>query len=213
MADRSRVSYRAWLLIILVGLLGISAINPANRSDFLLEHSLTAAALAAIIALERARPISNSSATLLFVFLCLHILGAHYTYSFVPYEAWSRTVFGRGINEAFGWERNHYDRLVHLAFGLLVLQPLRELIVERFTPLRGWWSIGISIAFLAMFSKVYELMEWIFAETMSPEAAETYNGQQGDMFDGQKDMAMALTGSMITGALLAFKDHQSRSAG
>lgn len=53
----------------------------------------------------------------LVVFLWLHILGARYIYSFVPYDDWSRSVLGSGISEWFGWERNHYDRLVHLCFG------------------------------------------------------------------------------------------------
>jgi putative membrane protein len=208
----ARIPCRVWLLIIVLGLFALSAINPANPGDFILEHSFTAAVLAALIALDRRRPVSNAAATLLFIYLCLHILGAHYTYSFVPYDEWSRAIFGRGINETFGWERNHYDRLVHLAFGLLILHPMRELIVERFTPLRGWWSIGVSIAFLAMFSKVYELMEWIFAEVMSEEAAETYNGQQGDMFDAQKDMGLALAGSIASGMILALRERAERAA-
>lgn len=213
MAWLSKIPLRGWLLIILIAGLAASAMNPANPADFAVEHSLTVAALVALYFLDRARPIANSAALCLFFFLCLHVLGAHYTYSFVPYDDWSRALRGRSINETFGWERNHYDRLVHLLFGLLMVVPMRELIVERFTSLRGLWSIGVSIAFLAMFSKMYELLEWIFAEVMSPEAAETYNGQQGDMFDAQKDMGLALLGSIVSGVFLALRDHHSASAG
>lgn len=201
----SRVPVRGWLLCALIALLAISAIRPANPADFALEHSLTAAAVVAVILLDRRRAVSTWAATLLFIYFALHVLGAHYTYSFVPYDEWSRAMFGQSVSETFGWERNHYDRLVHVAFGLLILQPMRELVVERFTPLRGLWSIGVSLAFLAMLSKVYELVEWVFAEVMSEDAAETYNGQQGDPFDAQKDMALALAGSLISGTILALR--------
>ena len=209
-----RLHYRHWLLVILLALFALSAIGPDHPRDFVLEHTFTAALLALLIWVDRRKPISNTSCTLLFLFLALHVLGAHYTYSKVPYDAWTEAIFGRSVTDTFGFTRNHYDRLVHLCFGLLMVSPMREGI-ERATPLRGTWSIVVAVSFLMMLSKTYELIEWSFSVLMDPDDAEHYNGQQGDMFDAQKDMALAFTGAVISSLILwindrcALKHHQA----
>src|SRR4030095_9399119 len=92
------------------------AFHPSDRSDWLLENALTVGAVAAPALLRRALRVSRVSYTLIFVFLCLHTLGAHYTYSEVPYDAWFEELTGRTFNSLVGWERNNFDRVVHFAY-------------------------------------------------------------------------------------------------
>ena len=115
------------------------AIAPSDRADWLLENALVAVAVPALIWSWRRFPLSRLSYTLVFVFLCLHTLGAHYTYSEVPYDAWSRRLLGFSLNEALGFERNHFDRLVHFSYGLLMAYPARELFF-RVADARGFWA-------------------------------------------------------------------------
>jgi putative membrane protein len=196
-----RLPYRAWLLIIFLVALLISVINPADRFDFLLEHVPTVAALALLMWVDRRQPLSNLAYSLIFVYMMLHVLGAHYLYSHVPYDVWAQRLFGFDITGTFGFRRNHYDRLVHFAHGLLLLEPMRELAM-RWLRIDGVRSVIVAGAFLAVLSTVYELAEWLIAVVMDSEQAEMYNGQQGDMFDAQKDMALALLGSTISGLII-----------
>lgn len=194
-----RVPFRAWLLGIFLIAFIISAIKPLYPTDFWIEHSFTAALLIFLFGLEKwGRPLSNTAYSFLFVFMLLHVLGAHYTYTFVPYDAWAEAILGHDITTTYGFARNHYDRLVHFSFGLLVTRPMAEL-VTRSMPLKGGQALFVAVLILAVLSKGYELIEWWFAVVMSPEDAELYNGQQGDLFDAHKDMALALLGAIIAG--------------
>jgi len=194
-----RIPYRAWLLIILLVALGVSAIGPWHPTDFYIEHVLTLAGLAVAIVLDRRRPLSNITCTLVFVFLMLHVVGAHYTYSEVPYDAWAQALTGRTISDTFGWQRNHFDRLVHLSFGLLMVYPAREVLGRVFPEIRDARLLVLAVLVIAFCSKLYELMEWGFTLVMTQEAAATYNGEQGDVYDALKDMALALAGSIVSG--------------
>lgn len=204
------IPYRVWLLVLVLSAFAVSAVNPHHPADFILEHTFTLAALGALIVIDRREPLSNSAYTCIAIFLTLHIIGAHYTYSFVPYDRWSHALIGADITSWLDFSRNHYDRLVHLSYGVLLMMPMTEL-CRRWLA-RGWTGpIVAAIALLALGSLIYELIEWIFAVVMSPEAAETYNGQQGDVFDPQKDMALALGGSLFSGAILYFRGPSSRT--
>jgi putative membrane protein len=217
------IPYRAWLLIALLIAIAISAIDLPHPRDFLFEHILTALLLAGLIAMEfrpPAPPLSNLAYTWLFLYLLLHVLGAHYTYSEVPYDRWAQNIFGTTISDLIGAgsyrdggdggsggagpPRNHYDRLVHFCFGLLILRPTCEL-VQRWLGLRGIGRVIVAASFLCVLGTLYELLEWIYAMVMGQEAAEHYNGQQGDMFDGQKDLAMNILGSTISGTVLGIQ--------
>ena len=101
------------LVIFAIGL----GIAPHDRADWLLENGLLIAGVASLIATRNALPLSRVSYTLIFIFMCLHTLGAHYTYSLVPYDAWIKSLTGRTLSSITGWERNHYDRLVHFSYG------------------------------------------------------------------------------------------------
>ena len=93
--------------------------------DFFLEHILTVLLLTLLMLTRRRFLLSHLSYTLIFGFLLLHLLGAHYTYSLVPYDDWSHALAGFSLTEALGLKRNHYDRLVHFSFGFLMAYPVR----------------------------------------------------------------------------------------
>src|SRR2546425_9914087 len=111
--------YPLILLVLFIAYAAAWGLHPLDRSDWMLENALTLLFVAALIVTYRWFPLSNISYTLIFVFLCLHTIGAHYTYSLVPYNDWTTRLFGSPLNSWFGLQRNHFDRLVHFCFGLL----------------------------------------------------------------------------------------------
>ena len=141
--------------------------------------------------------ISRSSFLCLSFFIWLHILGARYIYSFVPYDKWVTTLIGSSASEWFGWDRNHYDRLVHFLFGMLFVIPAAEL-GSRCGKLSPKWAVSFAVLVVLSISALYEVFEWLLTVVMAPRHAEAYNGQQGDMWDAQKDMALAFVGSVVT---------------
>lgn len=165
-----------------------AAIAPAYRFDWFLENLLLIAGIGWLVWNHRRHPFSTLSYALIVVFLALHTYGAHYTYSEAPAGVWLAT--------AFGFERNHFDRVVHAAFGLLLAYPVREHLGERLRlgdRLTRWFTfLGLATASLA-----YELIEWLVAAVVSPEAAFAFLGTQGDVFDAQKDSAAALAGAAL----------------
>jgi putative membrane protein len=118
-------------LLLLFGLIWVVlAIEPLYRQDWLLENVIVFIAVPGLILGYFRRPLSSLSYVLIFVFLALHEIGAHYTYSEVPYDSWWQSLTGFSLNASFGWERNHFDRLLHLLFGVLLAPSLRELLVR-----------------------------------------------------------------------------------
>lgn len=218
MAGPASWPLRVWLLILVILAMLVSAIGATDFADYRLEMLPLPPLVVFLWWLEwRRGPLSNASYVLIFVFLLLHLLGAHYLYSYVPYDDWARALFGISVsdaigvpvNEATGLPRNHYDRLVHFLFGVLMTLPMLET-VERLLPLRRAQALVVSVAFLAVLSKLYEVGEWLIALLMDPEDAEKYNGQQGDVFDAHKDMTLALTGSIIAALAIALGTRSSR---
>ena len=198
----AKVAYRHWLLAAFLVLFPLSWINAASTIDLVLQHTPTVLVLAILIATDRRHPLGNLSFTMLFAYVMLHVLGARYLYSFVPYDSWAEQCFGVNLSDLFGWERNHYDRLVYLCFGLLVFFPARE-IVMRLMGVRVGWSFAVAVGLIVVLGTVYELAEWFVAMVMSPQAAENYNGQRGDVWDAHRDMALALGGAVFSALLAA----------
>jgi len=137
-------------------------------------------------------PISNTSAACIAAFVLLHLFAARWSYSFVPYDAW----LGEGINTAIGFERNMFDRLVHFLFGALAMPPMMELGVRYWRLSRRMAAI-FAIMFVLAVGGLYEIFEWTLTLTLAPENAGAYNGEQGDRFDAQKDMALAGLGALL----------------
>lgn len=142
-------------------------------------------------------PLSSRSLLCVCAFLWLHTLGGRYAYSFVPYDRWSADLFGLNVTDLFGFKRNHFDRLVHFSFGLLSVAPLLE-ILRRYLRVPPRASLYLVAEFVLAISALYELFEWLLTVAAAGPAANEYNGQQGDIWDAQKDMAMALTGALAS---------------
>ncbi len=177
----------AWLLL---------AIAPWNRGAWLLENLPTVAGLAFLVATFKRFRFSDRAYLQITLFLLLHTLGSHYTYSATPIGDWVRDVFQLG--------RNHYDRVVHFAFGALLLLPNRELIFRP--PARAPWArqLVVSVAMIAAWSAGYEILEWWTARLADPSAGTAFLGTQGDDWDAQKDMCCAVTGAVLAAMLEAW---------
>lgn len=173
------------------------AIAPLHRSDWLLENALLLAGVAGLVATHRIFPLSRVSYTTLFVFFCLHTIGAHYTYAEVPYDEAARSFLGISINELFGWERNNFDRVVHFSYGLLLAYPIREVFL-RIAAVRGFWGYFLPLDLTMSSSMIYELIEWGAAVVFGGDLGTAFLGSQGDVWDAQKDMALASLGALIT---------------
>lgn len=188
----SHQRYPIVLFALLVALAGVLAISPHDRADWALENALLFAGVAALIATRRRLPLSRVSYTLIFVFACLHSLGAHYTYSEVPYHDWLAALTGRPP----GVGRNQYDRFVHFSYGLLLAYPVREIFM-RVADVRGFWGYYLPLDVTMATSLLYELIEWGAAVLFGGELGVAYLGSQGDPWDAQKDMALATLGACI----------------
>src|SRR5512143_4037211 len=192
----SHQRYPRLLLALLAVFQLLLAIRPHDRADWLLENSLLFGAVAVLVATHRALPLSRVSYTLIFLFMCLHTVGAHYTYSLVPYDRWVEALTGRSLSSRTGWERNHFDRLVHFCYGLLLAYPAREVFL-RVADVRGFWGYYLPLDVVMATSMLYELIEWGAASAFGGELGVAYLGTQGDPWDAQKDMALATLGAVI----------------
>ncbi len=188
--------YPKWLLGIFLVLWAVTFINIKYPFDFFLEHVFTVLFLLLLIFTYRKFRLSNVSYTLIFFYMVLHIIGAHYTYSEVPYNVWLQNMFGFDIQQYFGFQRNHFDRLVHFSFGFLMAYPVREIFM-RIANARGFWSYYLPLDVMASFSALYEIVEMGVALILGGDVAQTYNGEQGDRWDAIKDMAFAISGGII----------------
>lgn len=118
------------------------------------------------------------------------MLGAHYTYALTPYDEWFQVVFGFSLDESMGFGRNHYDRMIHLVYGLLLAYPMRELFI-RVADVKGFWGYFLPLVITISSSAIYELLEWGVAEVFGGDLGIAYLGTQGDVWDAHKDMALA----------------------
>jgi putative membrane protein len=183
-----RISY-LWVLTIIYAIWWVAmAIAPYDRSDWLLENVLVVVAVGVLIYTHKAFPLSRVSYTCIFVFLVLHTLGSHYTYAKVPYQEWLPFLAGG---------RNHFDRLVHFLYGLLLAYPIREMFL-RIGNVRGFWGYFLPLDLTMSTSMLYELIEWLAAEVVGGDLGQAYLGTQGDIWDAHKDMALASLGALVS---------------
>jgi putative membrane protein len=189
-------------LVVFLTLWFASCVRPPYPEYLLLQHGPTLVTVIALAAVQNRIGVSRVSYTLILLFMAFHLVGGRYLYSNVPYDDWSQTLFGVRITDAFNFQRNHYDRLVHFLFGLLVVIPSWRF-GRRILRLGVWWSAAVAFSIIMTASAVYELLEWSFAMLLAPEWAESYNGQQGDVWDPHWDMALAGLGSLVGLGLVA----------
>jgi putative membrane protein len=178
-------------LAVFLALWTALAIAPHYRDDWVLENLPTFVGVPLAIATYRRFRFSDRAYVQATVFLVLHTIGSHYTYSEVPFGDWLRDLLHL--------TRNHYDRIVHFAFGLLMLRPVRELGLRE---ARGPFAVlYFSVAGVACWSVVYEIVEWLVAAVADPAAGTAYLGTQGDVWDAEKDMGLALCGALLAAAV------------
>ncbi len=184
------------LLGALLALLLVAQIEQPYPEIALLQHIPTMLLLITAPALLRRWPLSTPALACIVAFMALHTLGGRYAYSSVPYDDWARALTGTSLSDAFGWNRNHYDRLAHFAFGALSVIPVAEIA-------RRWGGLGprgaalTVLAWVLAISCLYEIFEWLLTIVAAGETADRYNGQQGDIWDAQKDMALATIGAIL----------------
>jgi putative membrane protein len=177
--------------------LAISCLKPPYLDFMLMQHVPTIASLMLLVYVVNRLVISRLSFSLTIAFLVLHTIGARYLYSNTPYDEWAYWLTGHTVSEVLGLSRNHYDRVVHFSFGLLMAVPVQE-IEQRYLRLSAAVSCILAIEFVIAMSAIYELIEWVVAMIFAPDWAESFLGLQGDPFDGQKDMALATAGSILS---------------
>ncbi|MEV4641124.1 DUF2238 domain-containing protein [Actinoplanes sp. NPDC049548] len=193
-------AYR-WTLGVFLIVVAATWWRPLYPAEQALHHSLTVLGLVALVLVQRRRPLPYPSFLLIVIFLVLHSVAARWIYSFVPYDDWTDSLLGVRLNELFGWRRNNFDRLVHLSYGLCFGPVLFARLRESGRGIRS--AALTSVEVVLSTSAAYELFEWAVALTLAPGAAEAYNGQQGDMWDAHKDMALATCGAVVAVAAAA----------
>ncbi|MFN4356408.1 DUF2238 domain-containing protein [Sphingopyxis alaskensis] len=184
------------LIGLLLALLLAAQIDQPYPEVALLQHVPTMLLLVASPWLLRRWPLSTASVACIALFLALHTLGGRYVYSNVPYDDWALALTGTSLSDLFGWTRNHYDRLVHFAFGALSVIPVAE-VARRRGGLRARGAMLAVLGWVLSVSALYEVFEWLLTIVAAGETADRYNGQQGDMWDAQKDVALAALGALV----------------
>ena len=182
------------LLVLALAALAVSGVGPKDRLTWLLEVAPVLIGAPLLVATARRFPLTPLLYRLLFLHALVLMLGGHYTYAEVPLGEWAK--------EAFGFARNHYDRLGHLVQGFVPAILAREILLRK-SPLSpgGWLRLFVTSVCLA-FSALYELIEWA-AALLSAEASAAFLGTQGDVWDTQWDMFLALCGALLAQALLS----------
>jgi len=200
--------YPLALLVAFIAVFAALAIAPWYRQDWLLENLLVVVAVPMLALNFRRLRFSNFAYTCLFAFFVLHEIGAHYTYSEVPWREWLAAVSSGAGGALAG--RNHYDRFVHFSSGLLMMPAVWELMQARMSPQRLWrWLMPVF--FIMSHSVIYEMIEWVAAVMFGGDLGVAYLGTQGDEWDAQKDMALASSGAVI-GLLVVALRSRSRAA-
>jgi putative membrane protein len=189
-----RPTYPLTLLVIGAAALAVSAIHPYDTGTWVMEVFPIFLAVPILLLTWRRFPLTPLLYGLIFVHSLILMLGGHYTYARVPLGFW--------MQEAFGFARNHYDRIGHFAQGFVPALIAREVLLRR-TPLRrgGWLFFIVSSICLAI-SACYEFIEW-WSAVIGGSAATDFLGTQGDPWDTQWDMFIALIGSIVAQLTLA----------
>ncbi|MEK6289556.1 MAG: DUF2238 domain-containing protein [Acidobacteriota bacterium] len=179
-----------------------SAIRPHDYFTWLLEV-FPAIIGAAVLALTYRRfPLTPLAYTLIALHMIILMVGGHYTYAEVPLGNW--------IRDRFGLSRNHYDRVGHFAQGFVPAMIAREVLLRLNVLKRGRWLFVVVVSVCLAISALYELLEWIVS-ALTGSAGDAFLGTQGDVFDTQKDMALALLGA-VTALITLSKLHDEQLA-
>jgi len=198
--DRGGEGVRTWrqharLPLLLLAVLALICVAtawapPAGRMSWALEVVPGLLEVAALAATFRRRPLSHLIYLTVFVHLLVLIYGGFYTYALTPLGNWAA--------HTFELSRNHYDRVGHVALGVFPVFLARELLL-RTSPLgRGKWLFWLSVSLVFAFAAFWELLEWWVTLLVASDVGQAFLGSQGDVWDAQWDMLLALLGAMAS---------------
>ena len=190
------------LLVVILVLVALSRIGALEPGTWLLEVAPIFVIAPILVLTARRFPLTPLVYRLLFVHALILTLGGHYTYAKVPLGFW--------VQDALGLARNHYDRLGHFAQGFVPAMLTREVLMRRSPLVGGRWLALLVVCVCLAFSATYELIEWL-AAILGGSSAESFLGTQGDVWDTQWDMFMALVGAM-SALLLLSRAHDGQLA-
>ena len=182
------------ILLSIFGIFWVAlAINPLYRDIWVAENLILVICIGYMVSTYKSTPFSNTSYWLIFIFCILQTIGAHYTYAEVPIGFWAADLLEI--------ERNHYDRLVHFAFGFLLVLPFKEVITRiiKFSSFRSMVFLLVLVFF--GIGGFYEIIEWLYAifyeQQQSPQTVDSFLGSQGDIWDAEKDMLFTGLGAWL----------------
>ena len=167
------------------------AIDPKYPEDWLLENVLVFIFFPTILWLDKKYSFSLTSVILLLVFSIFHSIGAHYTYAEMPHF--------ETITQFFGFERNHFDRLVHFLSGLLLFKPILEIITTHVG--RNRVALVFTFSMIVTIATIYEILEWFVVIAFHSDLGVAFLGTQGDVWDAQQDTFVAIMGALINVAI------------
>jgi putative membrane protein len=184
------------LILLGIGaiLLALSAIHPYEMGTWWMEVAPIFIAVPILVATYRRFPLTPLVYTLILIHACILMLGGHYTYARVPLGYWMQNLLH--------FSRNPYDRVGHLAQGFVPAIIAREILLRRTPLVRGGWLFFIVCSICLAVSACYEFVEW-WAALLGGSAATDFLGTQGDVWDTQWDMLMALIGSILGQLMLS----------
>ena len=182
------------LLVVGEILLVLSGIQPHDRFTWVLEVAPILIVVPLLFATFTSFPFTPLVYRLIFIHALILMLGGHYTYAEVPLGYW--------MKDLFGFARNHYDRIGHFAQGFIPAMIARELLLRRSPLVQGKWLFFLVCCVCLALSACYEFIEW-WTAVMTGEAATAFLGAQGDPWDTQWDMFLALIGSIAAQVLLS----------
>ncbi|MGH8106637.1 MAG: DUF2238 domain-containing protein [Arenimonas sp.] len=184
-------------LLFVVAVFFISWIDPRWPTDQALHSSLTVVGLIWLVWHTKKYSMKNLDFFAICFLIAVHCVAARWLYSNVPYDAWFKSAFNWSPQQAFGFERNHFDRMIHFLYGVCFMPAVANFFrIQKNISMRAALAIGLLLIIAS--SVAYEWAEWAIALFMSPEQAEAYNGQQGDVWDAHMDMLLATLGAALT---------------
>lgn len=187
------------LLSFLLGLTVWSFINPHDMQVWWTEMTSVILLVSALAGSFHHFRFSNTAYVCLSLWCAMQIVGAHFTFEFVPFDA---------VTNLFGFERNHYDRVAHFAVGLGGI-AIAELLWHRRMVNSISCAAWFSVVFMLAIAGVWELVEWAYAEIDGGDAGQAFLGSQGDIWDAQKDMLLDLLGAAVAAILFYLQNRRS----
>lgn len=196
-ADRVGLKENHWLKLFIAVFAAIwvsTFIGTSNISNWFLENTLVFLFIGFLLLTYRKYQFSDLSCLLFCVYLSLHVYGSKYDYAHNPFGFW--------LQDALNLERNHYDRIVHFSFGFLLAYPMREMFLS-WLKFPKWVAWVLPIEITLSISGFYELVEWAVADVFFKAQGDAYLGTQGDIWDAQKDMALATFGAILATTIVS----------